>query len=233
MIYAVDWNGAWTNGPVTVYTAIFDTEIGVEKTEYSFNGGAWTAFDGSFDVTENGTFTIRAIDNAGNRSFSALYAVTNIGVSADQAPPVIYAVDWNGEPTGGPVTVYTAIFDAESGMAKTEYSFNGGEWTAFDGTFDVTENGVFTIRATDNAENEAFSEQLAITNIAAAVSDGLTAELLGDASAPFAAGSALWDADTGLAGFDGLSDWDTAAFLSDADILKFDRNGSQVNGMLA
>jgi hypothetical protein len=53
-----------------------------------------------------------------------------------------------------------------------------------------------------------------------------------DAAEPFSAASALWDANTGLAGFSGQESWDTA-FLSDADILKFRPDNSEVTGMLA
>jgi hypothetical protein len=52
-----------------------------------------------------------------------------------------------------------------------------------------------------------------------------------DAAEPFSAASALRDADPGLGDFSNDT-WNTA-FLSDADILKFKPNGTEVTGMLA
>ena len=56
-----------------------------------------------------------------------------------------------------------------------------------------------------------------------------------DAAEPFSSAASMdWDTGLDLADFDSsLAAWDTAALLSDADILKFGQKGAQVAGMLA
>ena len=58
----------WYNGPVTVSFSATDDFSLVETTEYSLNGGGWTAYAGPFPISAEGTTTVsyRSTDHAGN-----------------------------------------------------------------------------------------------------------------------------------------------------------------------
>ena len=54
---------------VTVSLGATDAQSGVNYTQYKLDDGAWTAYTGSFDVTMDGSHTVRfySVDNAGNQ----------------------------------------------------------------------------------------------------------------------------------------------------------------------
>ena len=62
-------SGGLRNGGVRVTLSATDNCTGVEKTEYSLDGGAtWILYTGSFTISQRGRTTVsyRSIDRAGN-----------------------------------------------------------------------------------------------------------------------------------------------------------------------
>ncbi|MGH8776289.1 MAG: ThuA domain-containing protein [Jiangellaceae bacterium] len=104
----------------------------------------------------------------------------------DETPPTVTATldpaEPNGDPAPGfegtyntPVGVTLAAEDEGSGVDTIEYALDGGDWTAYDGPFEVADEGSHTVqyRATDVAGNisQTGEESFAIKNDACPGSD--------------------------------------------------------------
>jgi len=105
-----------------------DTGSGVESTQYKVDQESMWATGTTVTVTGNGTHTIRyrSTDEAGNAEETDFCTV-----QLDSTPPVTTA---SGPVTAWhsfPVTVVFSALDAISGVAKTEWSTDGGAtWTS-------------------------------------------------------------------------------------------------------
>lgn len=132
-----------------------DYGSGIHHYEYSINGGAWTGCpvgDPTVTITAGGetTVTARVVDGAGNASGQTATAKVFI----DPAPPNVPSITLSMEQwTNSMVTA--AIKDngdAHSGVARTEYSLDGGSWTAYSGALSIAGHGKHTVsaRAIDN-----------------------------------------------------------------------------------
>ena len=132
-----------------------DYGSGIHHYEYSINGGAWTGCpvgDPTVTITAGGetTVTARVVDGAGNASGQTATAKVYI----DPAPPNVPGVTLSTEQWTNS-TVTAAIKDngdAHSGVARTEYSLDGGSWTAYSGVLSIADHGKHTVsaRAIDN-----------------------------------------------------------------------------------
>ncbi|WP_459805221.1 ThuA domain-containing protein [Herbidospora sp. RD11066] len=123
---------------------------GISKTEYQVDGGAWTTYTTSFAVAGDGNHTVsyRSVDKANNTE-----TAKSLALKIDVTAPVTTA---DFLPVGqGTVPVTLAATDATSGVDKIEYSLDGGAWTAYTTTVNVTGVGDHTLqyRATDKAGN--------------------------------------------------------------------------------
>ena len=106
----------------------------------------------TYAITAGGitTVTARVVDGAGNASGQTATAKVYI----DPAPPNVPGVTLSTEQwTNSMVTA--AIKDngdAHSGVARTEYSLDGGSWTAYSGVLSIAGHGKHTVsaRAIDN-----------------------------------------------------------------------------------
>ncbi|MGJ0847770.1 S-layer homology domain-containing protein [Tissierella praeacuta] len=97
----------------------------------------------TYIVTENGVYTFKAVDNAGNEAEETI-EITNI----DKVPPVITIEPYEIEPTNENITVYAKADKGE--LNQESYTF--------------TENGSFTFIAIDEAGNVS-EKTVTITNI--------------------------------------------------------------------
>ena len=132
-----------------------DYGSGIHHYEYSVNGGAWTGCpvgDPTVTITAGGitTVTARVVDGAGNASGQTATAKVYI----DPAPPNVPGITLSTEQWTNS-TVTAAIKDngdAHSGVARTEYSLDGGSWTAYSGVLSIADHGKHTVsaRAIDN-----------------------------------------------------------------------------------
>ena len=142
---------ALTNSNVTV-TIGYPDDAAVK--EYKVGAGAWTAYTAPVVLSDNGTVNARSTDAAGNVSNVTSYTVSNI----DKVPPVTVA-SVNPSSNGWYTSVGTLSFnvtDNLSGVAKTEYSLDGGStWESYKVpvTFDKEGNYTVSYRSTDNAGN--------------------------------------------------------------------------------
>ncbi|QNK56916.1 leucine-rich repeat protein [Paenibacillus sp. PAMC21692] len=163
-----------TYGNVTVTVAVVETGSGIDSlmwaqgtqtAGYFASGG--TAFTGGFTVSENGVYTVYARDHAGNEAVQSI-TIENI----DRLAPEIGLTPSPTSPTNGDVTVSVAVTEAGSGTDSlkwaegtqtAEYFANEGEALLTD-EFTVSENGDYTVYASDRAGNEAV-QSITIANI--------------------------------------------------------------------
>lgn len=153
----------WTNGNVTVNVSIEDSQgtiisqkwaSGSQTVDYFVSNG--TAFSGnSFTVSANGTYTVYAVDDAGNESVQ-----TVVIDKQDITAPSINAY----APTtwGQTNTVTTTISDTQSGIVAQKWAigskdidfFSSNGTTITGNSFTVSENGMYTLYAKDTVGNQ-------------------------------------------------------------------------------
>lgn len=160
-------------GMATVTVTASDTGSGVNTIEYAVGAdGDWQAYTGPVMVHEAGAQKVRyrATDKAGNAAAEKAVEFTVIEPPAeDTTPPETSAKvagDKNSDGaylTSAKVTV-TAT-DADSGVAKVEYSLDGGPYLAYTATVVVDRIGYHTLahRATDKAGNTSGAKQTSFT----------------------------------------------------------------------
>ena len=149
-----------TNGTVTV-TATASDNSGEFTLYYIKDGGALTVYDDGVLFTANGSVIFKAVDAAGNETFSDEFVVSNI----DNVAPVIsdIAADVT-EPTNGTVKV-TATASDDSGEVLLYYAKDGGDFIVYQDGVVFTENGSVVFKAADAVGNETLSDEFAVANI--------------------------------------------------------------------
>lgn len=141
-----------TNKDLTLTVTAEDVGLGLAKSAYRINGGAWQESN-VFTITENGTYTIEVIDKAGNIQMGTK-EVTNI----DKVAPTLSASVSTTDPTNNDVVVtlkasdnveISKVLDANGeSISLTKVS---NEYT---GTISESANGTFVYKAVDTAGNE-------------------------------------------------------------------------------
>lgn len=149
-------DGGWHDREVTVGLRADDGGSGVARTEYRVNAGDWLPYTAPFTVADAGDNVVeyRSADVAGN-----VENARSLSVRVDVTAPVT-AVRLNG---GAPAALYTGAVrvaftrddGAGSGAVATEYRVDDGDWTPYDGAFDVVGNSGHRVdfRSTDAAGN--------------------------------------------------------------------------------
>ncbi|MFG2055555.1 ThuA domain-containing protein [Micromonospora sp. NPDC048930] len=149
-----DGDGSWFRSDVTVTLKATDEDSGVARTEYR-TGGGWTPYTGPILVAGDGEHTVeyRSVDLAGNVEEPRKLVLTLDGTApvsaATFAPPG--DAGWHA----GAVPVTITATDQTSGVARIEYSLDGGAWTPYTDSVEVRGDGSHTLRyrATDRAGN--------------------------------------------------------------------------------
>lgn len=141
-----------TNKNLTLTVTAEDVGLGLAKSAYRIDGGAWQESN-VFTITENGTYTIEVIDKAGNIQMGTK-EVTNI----DKVAPTLSASVNTTDPTNNDVVVTLKasdnveifkVLDANGeSISLTKVS---NEYT---GTISESANGTFVYKAVDTAGNE-------------------------------------------------------------------------------
>src|SRR5574341_267152 len=154
----------------TMFTlAATDNLSGVAVTEYRIDGGSWTT-DAPFTVSAEGTHTIDyySKDNVTNAE-----TVKTLTVIVDNTAPVStitvgspqYQSDGKLYVSGSTGITMTAS-DALSGVKKTEFSMDGGEWNVYTAAFTLVSyaDGAHTIRYRfiDNVNNPEDAKELVV-----------------------------------------------------------------------
>ena len=158
-------NTNWTNQDVSVTVPVLGTATGApERYQYRLNSGTWTNLPANYSLSDSGQYTIdvTVMDDAGNRSSAVSGAV-----KIDKLEPVIDDVDT--EVASGRVDVTVSAHDEglsglkslkyADGIRDAEYFLSGSGTTITGGKFSLSEGGVFTIWAEDNAGNHTFREE--------------------------------------------------------------------------
>jgi hypothetical protein len=150
-------NGWYTKDASVTLTAA-DLDSGVEKTEYRINNGEWKVYTGAIPVTENGPYTVEfhSIDKSGN-----IEEIKSISLKLDTTKPFTMANVVPGEPDGtnnwykSTVSITLSPSDEGSGIDKTEYRVNEGDWKTYESPIQVKTDGIYKIeyRSIDKAGN--------------------------------------------------------------------------------
>ncbi|SCE93517.1 OmpL47-type beta-barrel domain-containing protein [Micromonospora mirobrigensis] len=174
-----DAAGAYVGG-ATVNLSATDAGSGVDKVEYAVDGGAWGVYAAPVTVNAAGLHTVgyRATDKAGNTSTvqQVSFTVVEPAPTDTTAPTVTAAVTGQKDAAGayvGSATVTVSATDTESGVAKVEYSLDGGAYATYTAPLGVTAVGQHTVsyRATDRAGNTSTAQQVTFTVAAPAPTD--------------------------------------------------------------
>ena len=208
-----------------------DYGSGIHHYEYSVNGGAWTGCpvgDPTVTITAGGetTVTARVVDGAGNASGQTATAKVYI----DPAPPNVPGVTLSTEQWTNS-TVTAAIKDngdAHSGVARTEYSLDGGSWTTYSGVLSIAGHGKHTVsaRAIDNVGriSGTASKTALVDKVAPVISKVEQQPDSGHTEMTLAVTAT--DADSGVKGYAVTTEEKAPALDSfTADVPKADHNG--------
>ncbi|MFG2099724.1 OmpL47-type beta-barrel domain-containing protein [Micromonospora echinaurantiaca] len=159
-------------GSATVTLSATDTESGVDRIEYSLDGGAYAAYSAPVTVSEPGQHTVsyRATDKAGNTSTPQSVSFTVVRPPApDTTPPTATAtVSGQRDDAGayvGSATVTVSATDAGSGVDRIEYSLDGQPYAVYTAPVTVNQVGAHTVsyRATDKAGNTSAAQSVSFT----------------------------------------------------------------------
>ena len=152
----------WYDRAVTVTLTGVDSLAGVAKTSYTVDGGDVKAYAGPFSVSGGGQHTVVfwSEDNAGNvedrtsDGHSIAFKIDNIAPSTGASTTPATANGTN-EWFTGKVEITLTAGDAESGVAATYYSVDGGSQQTYSGpfVFDQTGSHTITFWSVDNAGN--------------------------------------------------------------------------------
>ena len=208
-----------------------DYGSGIHHYEYQINGGAWTGCpvgDPTVTITAGGetTVTARVVDGAGNASGQTATAKVYI----DPAPPNVPGVTLSTEQWTNS-TVTAAIKDngdAHSGVARTEYSLDGGSWTTYSGVLSIAGHGKHTVsaRAIDNVGriSGTASKTALVDKVAPVISKVEQQPDSGHTEMTLAVTAT--DADSGVKGYAVTTEEKAPALDSfTADVPKADHNG--------
>ncbi|MET8312030.1 family 16 glycoside hydrolase [Micromonospora sp. NPDC005173] len=166
-----DDNGAYV-GSATVTLSATDTESGVDRVEYSLDGGPYAGYSAPVTVSQPGQHTLsyRATDKAGNTSAAQSVSFTVVRPPApDTTPPTASAgVTGQRNDAGayvGSATVTLSATDTESGVDRIEYALDGGAYAAYSAPVSVNQPGQHTVsyRATDKAGNTSAAQSVSFT----------------------------------------------------------------------
>lgn len=147
----VEGEDGWYTSPVEVTVSATDSGSGVASVEYRIEGVTdWAEYTGPVDIASDGdwVFEARAYDNEGN------VGEGDSPARVDQtAPATSSAAD-------GPVVNLTAV-DETSGVYATWYRVDGGDWTLYDGPFEVVGEGNHSLEywSVDVAGNQEPAEE--------------------------------------------------------------------------
>ncbi|MYL49335.1 hypothetical protein GLV98_07550 [Halobacillus litoralis] len=146
---AGDVGDKWQNSGIEISLSSTDPLSGVAKTEYRINEGEWKEYTTPVLIDEEGSHTLdyRSIDHAGNEE-----EVKSINVKLDSTAP---DTAMSTEKRDGDMEVTLSSSDALSGVSKTEYRINQGEWKEYNSAILLSEEGTHTVdyRTIDYAGN--------------------------------------------------------------------------------
>ncbi|MGW1798763.1 OmpL47-type beta-barrel domain-containing protein [Streptomyces sp. NPDC001984] len=166
-----DSSGNYVSSATVTVTAS-DTESGLADIEYALDGASYGAYTAPVEVNTVGhhTLTYRATDKAGNTSPAKSVEFTIVAAPPqDRTPPqVSTSVSGTKNDSGdyvGSATVTVTASDTDSGVARIEYSLDGGPYLQYSAPVVIDRAGshAFLYRATDKAGNTSTPQSLSLT----------------------------------------------------------------------
>ncbi|MGW4290699.1 OmpL47-type beta-barrel domain-containing protein [Streptomyces sp. NPDC004673] len=167
-----DANGDYLTMATVTVTAS-DTGSGVNTIEYAVGAdGAWQPYTAPVMVHEVGAHTVRyrATDKAGNAAAEKSVAFKVVAPPAEDttAPETSATLDGTRNANGAYVTsakVTVNASDSASGVARVEYSLDGGPYLEYSAAVVVDRLGFHTVayRATDKAGNTSAAKSVTFT----------------------------------------------------------------------
>lgn len=143
-----------TNSDVVVTVKAVDSLSGVKNITLP-DGTIVNGATSSFTATQNGTYTVKSLDNAGNVSTQSILIGAGGVTSIDRTAPTINVnYDRTNGWTNKDILATVTVTDSESGVAKIIMP-DGTEVAGNTGTFPIAKNGTYTVKAVDNAGNVA------------------------------------------------------------------------------
>ncbi|WP_377267188.1 OmpL47-type beta-barrel domain-containing protein [Peterkaempfera sp. SMS 1(5)a] len=146
----------------TVTLSASDTESGVDRIQYSLDGGAYQTYTAPVAVSTSGdhTLTYRATDKAGNTSADQTTTFTVAAppagdTTAPQASAAVTGTQNAAWQYVGSATVTITATDDKSGVDRIEYSLDGGPYLVYTAPVVVDRAGDHAVRyrAVDKAGN--------------------------------------------------------------------------------
>ncbi|NJQ00223.1 DUF1080 domain-containing protein [Streptomyces sp. PLAI1-29] len=159
-------------GTATVTVSASDSGSGVKSIEYALDDGEFTGYTAPVAVDTVGEHTLRyrATDHAGNTSEekSVEFTVAEPPAQDTTAPEVSAEVTGDRNDDGayvGAATVTLTATDEESGVARVQYSLNGGPYLVYADPVRIDRAGDHLVRyrATDKAGNTSAARSLDLT----------------------------------------------------------------------
>lgn len=145
----------WTATTVTLSVAASDSEAGLGREPYCFDGVTWTAFR-EYVVSQNGIYQVKVQDALGNMTTKSI-TVDNFDRQAPKGDVTMHYENgitleekvWSKEA----VTLQIQAFDEGCGLDEMPYSFDGGASWVSESSFSFTENGKKVIKIRDSLHN--------------------------------------------------------------------------------
>ncbi|MEM2583283.1 MAG: PKD domain-containing protein [Candidatus Thermoplasmatota archaeon] len=155
----------WYNKSVEIILNATDNLAGINKTFYKIGNESWIEYNRSFNISNEGINIIRfySIDNAGNQEQEK-----NITIKIDYTPPFtnysINATYGNNKWIRSAAIISLNASDTLSGINKTLYKINDGEWEEYKGEINISVDGEHIIRfySIDNAGNQEQEKNITI-----------------------------------------------------------------------
>ena len=194
-------NGDWYTSNATVSLKSTDDGSGVEKTLYRVNNGDWNQYVKAIELQHEGVNTVeyKSIDKAGNEE-----EVKSVIVKIDNIAPTTTASSVPKNWTNQDVPIKLSAVDENSGVAKTEYKINNGEWRDYTGPINsfVEGKNVVDYRSIDNGGNveETKSVEVKIDKTAPILDVSFDQSVLTDINQQLVPIKALVDAEDTLSG---------------------------------
>ncbi|MCD6480761.1 MAG: right-handed parallel beta-helix repeat-containing protein [Thermoplasmata archaeon] len=136
-IYQLSQGGTYQITPLTaILLSAVDDGCGVDRIEYSYDGGEWITYNGGFFLPEgNHELAVRAYDLLGNVE-GRIYSIEVGGAPVTVCHFSPEKPDGNDGWYISEVKVTLESYDSV-GVDKTFYRIDGGEWTEYKGTFSL------------------------------------------------------------------------------------------------
>jgi len=162
----------WYVSQVNLTLTATDDLSGVSSTHYRLDGGNWETYSSAIQLTAGGTHRIEfyATDNYGNDE-----DVQTVTVKVDRTMPT------STVSVEGSMVAITASDGVNcSGVNKTFFRIDGGNWTAYISPFNVTGAGAHLIEyySVDKAGNIEGNHSITVTNPGQGGISGIPVELL-------------------------------------------------------